>query len=129
MVKSLIMGAGGSVLGLLFGTFFFTMKPTDIDTSKPLRDQIRQSYRGFVPEVTKTAKGFAKLGFLYSLFDCAIARERARQDIFTALYAGCLTGGALAWRGGPAAMATGCVGFGAFSAAMEKWNPFSFSHG
>lgn len=77
-VRSLIMGAGGGVLGLLFGTFFFTMKPVDIDTSKPLRDQIRQSYRGFVPEVTKTAKGFAKLGFLYSIFDCTIARVRKR---------------------------------------------------
>lgn len=74
LVRSLVMGSGGGVLGLLFGTFFFTMKPVDIDTSLPLRQQIRQSYSGFGTEVMKSVKGFAKLGFLYSLFDCGIAK-------------------------------------------------------
>lgn len=76
LVRAMVMGSGGGVLGLLFGTFFFTMKPVNVDTSLPLRQQIRQSYSGFGTEVTKSVKGFAKLGFIYSMFECGIAKVR-----------------------------------------------------
>lgn len=113
LIKSVVMGAGGGVLGLLFGTFFFTMRPVDIDTTQPFRKQISQSYRGFGAEITKSVKGFAKIGFMYSLCDCAIAKvstaflclikcvcqHRAKQDLYTAIYAGCATGAALGWKG------------------------------
>lgn len=123
LMKATVMGAGGGVLGLVLGAFLFTMRPADVDTTLPLRQQMRQAYKGFGTEARKSMVGFAKIGFLYSLIDCCIARARAKQDIPTALYTGCLTGAALAWRSGPSGMAAGCAGFGAFSAAMEFWSP------
>ncbi|KAJ3248145.1 Mitochondrial import inner membrane translocase subunit tim22 [Chytriomyces hyalinus] len=46
---------------------------------------------------------------------------RAKNDIYNGVTAGCFTGAALAARGGPKAMATGCVGFAAFSAAIDYY--------
>lgn len=62
--------------GLLFGSFFFTMKPVDVDSSLPLRQQLREQYRHFIPEVFGTARNFAKLGAVYSLIECTIDRVR-----------------------------------------------------
>ncbi|EPR62206.1 mitochondrial inner membrane translocase subunit TIM17, putative [Toxoplasma gondii ME49] len=124
LARAAVMGAGGGVLGGLFGAFFFTMKPVDVDTSLPFRDQMRQQYRNFLPEVGRSAKSFAKLGFLYSLAECFIQRERAVHDINNAIYAGCFTGAALSYKGGPWAAAAGCAGFAAFSGIMETLQPF-----
>ncbi|KAI8840121.1 mitochondrial import inner membrane translocase subunit Tim22 [Chytriomyces cf. hyalinus JEL632] len=49
---------------------------------------------------------------------------RAKNDIYNGVTAGCFTGAALAARGGPKAMATGCVGFAAFSAAIGTPSAF-----
>ncbi|KAL8450745.1 hypothetical protein Emed_002383 [Eimeria media] len=74
LVRSAFMGMGGGVLGLLLGSFFFTMKPVDVDTKLSLRAQLREQYKSFIPEVTATAKNFAKIGALYSLTECLIDR-------------------------------------------------------
>eukprot|EP00386_Alphamonas_edax_P004476 GDKI01014120.1.p1 GENE.GDKI01014120.1~~GDKI01014120.1.p1 ORF type:complete len:204 (-),score=24.66 GDKI01014120.1:23-634(-) len=119
LVRSIMMGVGGYGLGLLFGSFMFTMRPVDIDTTLPFREQVKQSYKGMGTEVLASAKNFAKIGMVYSLVECFIERGRGRRDLPNALYAGCITGGALAWRGGPWAMAGGCSMFAAFSLGVE----------
>lgn len=53
--------------------------------------------------------------------ECLIERERGVHEVANAIYAGCATGGFLALSGGPTAMATGCIGFAAFSAVIEKF--------
>ncbi|PHJ21139.1 mitochondrial import inner membrane translocase subunit tim17 domain-contraining [Cystoisospora suis] len=99
LVRSSLMGVGGGVLGVLFGAFFFTMKPVDVDTTRPFREQFKQQYKTFLPDVARSSKSFAKLGFIYSLVECFIQRERAVHDINNAVYAGCVTGAALAYSG------------------------------
>jgi len=123
-VRSVMMGAGGGVLGILFGAFFFTMKPIETDTTLPFMQQVRASYRGFLPDVLQSAKNFAKLGMIYSLIECFIERARAVNDTKNAVYAGCITGAALARRAGPIGMVGGCTMFAAFSAAIEHFEPF-----
>lgn len=100
------------------------MKPTEFDTNAPLRQQIRQSFKGFVPEVLNTSKNFAKLGLVYSLVECFIERDRAIHDTYNAVYAGCITGASLAWRGGVGGMTGGCIMFAAFSGLIEHFQPF-----
>eukprot|EP00922_Rhytidocystis_sp_ex-Travisia-forbesii_P049712 GHVS01073975.1.p1 GENE.GHVS01073975.1~~GHVS01073975.1.p1 ORF type:complete len:233 (-),score=48.40 GHVS01073975.1:970-1668(-) len=124
LCKSIVMGVGGGGLGVLFGSFFFAMKPMDVDTTLPFKQQIKESYKGFGKEVKSTAKSFAKLSFIYSLIECFIERERACHDITNAVYAGCGTGALLAYKAGPVGMAGGCAMFAAFSAAMEHFQPF-----
>lgn len=44
---------------------------------------------------------------------------RAKHDMVNSVSAGCFTGAVLAVRAGPQAAALGCVGFAAFSAAID----------
>mmetsp|Transcript_81137 Transcript_81137/g.160824 ORF Transcript_81137/g.160824 Transcript_81137/m.160824 type:complete len:175 (+) Transcript_81137:26-550(+) len=118
---ALIGGFGGGVMGLLMGGFFHTMQPMNVDTSLSTWHQIRQSYRGFGQACTRMARNFSKVGFIYAGVECSLERERAKKDIPTAMYAGCVTGGILAFQAGPQAMALGCAGFAAFSAVIETF--------
>ncbi|OEH78125.1 mitochondrial import inner membrane translocase subunit tim17 domain-contraining [Cyclospora cayetanensis] len=72
LVRAATMGVGGGLLGILFGAFFFTMKPVDVDTTLGFRAQLREQYKSFVPEVASTAKNFAKIGALFSFCECII---------------------------------------------------------
>ncbi|CEM33541.1 unnamed protein product [Vitrella brassicaformis CCMP3155] len=119
--RSCLMGIAGGGLGLLFGGFFFTMRPVDIDTTLPMWQQIKQSYKGFIPEVVQSAKSFAKIGFIFSLVECFIEKGRAAHDINNSVYAGCATGAALAYKSGPGAMLGGCAAFGIGSAVFEHF--------
>jgi hypothetical protein len=46
---------------------------------------------------------------------------RAKNDLTNGIAAGCITGGALGAKAGPQAAAIGCVGFAAFSAAIDSY--------
>jgi len=113
----------GFGLGLLMGGFFHTMQPLDtahLDDKLSTWEQVRRTYRGFGDSCLRSAKGFAKVGLVYSTVECFIERERASRDIQNAMYGGCVTGAILAYQAGPQAMAFGCLGFGAFSGIIEK---------
>jgi import inner membrane translocase subunit TIM22 len=120
-VRALFSGVAGVGLGALMGGFFHTMQPIDssIDEKLSFREQMRRQYKGFGANCVRMAKGFGKVGLVYSGIECAIERERAQKDVPNALYAGCLTGAVLAYKAGPQGMAMGCAGFAAFSAAIE----------
>lgn len=116
-----IAGVGGSVLGLLMGGFFHAMAPMNVDTSLSTWEQIKQSYKGFGQNCTRMSRNFGKVGCIYSGVECALERERGRRDVPNAMYAGCVTGGILAFQSGPSGMALGCGGFAVFSAAIEMF--------
>lgn len=122
LVRSVFSGVAGLGLGALMGGFFHTMQPIDhggLDEKISIREQFRRQYKGFGANCVRMAKGFAKVGLVYSGIECAIERERAQRDIPNAIYAGCLTGAVLAYQAGPQAMGMGCAGFAAFSAVIE----------
>jgi import inner membrane translocase subunit TIM22 len=56
---------------------------------------------------------------VFSGTECVVEKLRGKHDGNNAIYAGCATGAALAARSGPEAMALGCAGFAAFSAAID----------
>lgn len=120
-VRAAFSGVAGVGLGALMGGFFHTMQPVDssIDEKLSFREQFRRQYKGFGANCVRMAKGFGRVGLVYSGIECAIERERAQKDIPNAMYAGCLTGAVLAYKAGPQGMAMGCAGFAAFSAAIE----------
>merc|ERR1711904_119104 len=102
--------------GLMMGGFMHTMQPINVDHTLSTAEQIKASYRGFGQSCSRMARGFAKVGVLYSAVECVIERERASHDVPNAVYAGCVTGGLLALQAGPQAMGFGCAGFAIFSA-------------
>jgi import inner membrane translocase subunit TIM22 len=122
LFRGVFSGVAGFGLGLLMGGFFHTMQPVDMTKLEGLStlQQLRQSYSGFGASCLRSARGFAKVGLVYSAVECTIERERGVQDITNAVYSGCVTGAVLAVQAGPQAMGFGCLGFAAFSAIIEK---------
>lgn len=115
-------GFMGTGMGLLMGGFFHSMQPMDnIDTTLSTWEQTRLSYRGFGQACFRMARNFGKIGVVYGAVECCLERERASKDVPNAMYAGCVTGGILAFQAGPQAMAFGCAGFAAFSAVIESF--------
>ena len=55
------------------------------------------------------------------MFECVIEQERGVHDFANPIYAGCAAGGVLGVSGGPSGVVTGCIGFAAFSAAIETF--------
>jgi import inner membrane translocase subunit TIM22 len=68
-----------------------------------------------------SGKNFAKVGAIFSGTECAIEGLRAKNDLWNGVAGGCLTGGILARSAGPQAVAVGCAGFAAFSAAIDAY--------
>ena len=68
-----------------------------------------------------SAKNFAMIGALYSGTECCIEGFRAKSDLYNSVSAGCITGSLLAYKAGPQAAGLGCVGFAAFSAAIDAY--------
>jgi len=68
-----------------------------------------------------TGRNFALVGSIFSGTECCIEGLRAKNDAWNGVWGGCITGGILARNAGPQAAAVGCVGFAAFSAAIEGY--------
>ena len=66
------------------------------------------------------AKGFGAMGALFAGSECVIEKTRAKHDIYNSVYAGCFTGGSIAYSTGPKGMCAGCLTFAAFSALIDK---------
>ena len=62
---------------------------------------------------------FGVWGGLFSVFDCSIAAYRRREDAWNAICAGGLTGGLLAARAGPKAIARNALGGAMILAVIE----------
>ncbi|GBE59856.1 mitochondrial import inner membrane translocase subunit [Babesia ovata] len=127
LVRASVIGVSSALLGSLVGAFFFTFQASSVahevpsDKSAGIRSQLAAQYKQFLPAVKSSARNFAKLGFVYSLFECVIQKRRAKSDLSNALYAGCASGAFLGLKSGPLASAGGCIGFAAFSGLIEKY--------
>ncbi|CAG9465883.1 unnamed protein product [Pedinophyceae sp. YPF-701] len=128
-VRAVMSGVGGAVLGLGFGVFFGTMEtsggggvyaPMVMDEKKTTRQVFKEMYSSVKTKSVSYAKGFGTVGLLFSASECVVEKARAKHDWRNSAYAGCFSGAALAYKGGPWAMCTGCAGFAAFSVVIDK---------
>jgi len=128
VVKSIMAGGAGFVLGGAFGLFMSSMQyDTPLShqsatvTSLPVREQLRAGLKDMGKKSYSSAKNFAMIGALYSGTECCIEGYRAKSDLYNSVSAGCVTGALLAYKAGPQAAALGCGGFAAFSAAIDAY--------
>ncbi|KAF1991279.1 TIM22 protein [Aulographum hederae CBS 113979] len=130
--KSVIAGGMGFGLGAFFGLFMSSMRyDTPMNpqlsplgtpiTELPIRQQLKHGLKDMGKASFSSAKNFGMIGAIFSGTECTIEGLRGKNDLWNGISAGCLTGGALAVKGGPQAVALGCAGFAAFSAAIDAY--------
>jgi mitochondrial import inner membrane translocase subunit TIM22 len=85
------------------------------------REQLRAGFKDMGKRSYSSAKNFMMIGAMYSGVECCVEGYRAKSDLTNSVAAGCITGGALAFKAGPQAAALGCAGFAAFSAAIDAY--------
>jgi mitochondrial import inner membrane translocase subunit TIM22 len=90
-------------------------------TSLPWREQLRRGFKDMGSRSFSSAKNFGIVGALFSGTECCIEGLRAKNDLKNGIAAGCITGAILGAKAGPQAAAAGCVGFAAFSAAIDSY--------
>jgi len=134
LFKSGINGVMGAGLGIVWGIFMssmgtgvnsFALQPGMtgyIDPSSlSTKEALKLTMKDMMKASKSSAKNFGTIGAIYTLTECTIEKTRGKHDISNALAAGCITGGALAARGGPQTAAFGCVGFAVFGYVMDKF--------
>lgn len=94
-----------------------TIPPKDI----PMREQLRAGFKDMGRASWSSAKNFGYIGAIFAGTECCIEGFRAKNDLANGVASGCLTGAFLAKSAGPQAMAVGCAGFAAFSAAIDAY--------
>lgn len=133
--KSVISGVTGFALGGVFGLFMASMSydtPLHVPSASgmnaiqkmaelPLKQQIKLQFADMGKRAYSSAKNFGYIGMIYSGVECVVESTRAKNDIYNGLAAGCMTGGGLAYKSGPQAALMGCLGFAAFSAAIDLY--------
>ncbi|KAK3151337.1 hypothetical protein QOZ80_3AG0244590 [Eleusine coracana subsp. coracana] len=120
-VRSVVSGVMGGGLGILMGLFFGALDNPITAEEMTARQQIVYTAKQMGRRSISSAKTFAVMGLIFSAAECVVEKARARHDMTNTAIAGCVTGGALAVRGGPKSTCVGCVGFSAFSVAIEKF--------
>lgn len=131
--KLVIAGTMGFGLGGLFGMFMASMRydtplsaglPGGVGSQIkdiPMREQLRLGFKDMGRSSWSSAKNFGYIGAIFAGSECAIEGFRAKNDLANGVAAGCFTGAFLAKNAGPQAMAVGCAGFAAFSAAIDAY--------
>jgi len=103
------------------GLFFGALDNPIMAEEMTARQQIVYTAKQMGRRSISNAKTFAVMGLIFSAAECVIEKARAKHDTTNTAVAGCVTGGALAVKGGPKATCIGCAGFAAFSVAIEKF--------
>ena len=131
--KLVLAGGMGFGLGGLFGVFMASMRydtplsaglPGGVGTQIkdiPMREQLRLGFKDMGRSAYSSAKNFGYIGAVFAGSECVIEGYRAKNDLANGVAAGCFTGAFLARSAGPQAMAVGCAGFAAFSAAIDAY--------
>ncbi|GIZ47602.1 hypothetical protein CBER1_07070 [Cercospora berteroae] len=132
--KTVMAGGMGFALGGVFGLFMSSMRydtplssgmPGGVGTgnipSIPLKEQLKIGFKDMGKASLSSAKNFGYIGALFAGTECVIEGFRAKNELSNGVAAGCITGAFLAKGGGPQAMAVGCAGFAAFSAAIDSY--------
>ncbi|CRG87476.1 Mitochondrial import inner membrane translocase subunit tim22 [Talaromyces islandicus] len=127
-LKVAMSGVGGFVLGGGFGFFTAAMAYDTPLTATgqevnnlPWRQQVKHGFKDIGTRAYSSAKNFGYIGAVYAAAECTIEGLRAKNDITNHVAAGCITGAWLGRNAGPQAAAAGCVGFAAFSTAIEAY--------
>ncbi|KAB8360883.1 hypothetical protein FH972_024616 [Carpinus fangiana] len=130
--KTVLAGTMGFGLGGAFGLFMSSMRydtplstgvngATSSVSTLPMREQLRHGLKDMGRASWSSAKNFGKVGAIFSGSECCIEGLRGRNELSNGVAAGCVTGGLLAYKAGPQAAAVGCLGFAAFSAAIDTY--------
>ncbi|XP_022109664.1 mitochondrial import inner membrane translocase subunit Tim22-like [Acanthaster planci] len=109
----------GFALGAAIGLFAASVDPVDPDQAakQKARDVLKDMGRRSVFH----AKNFALIGAMFAGTECIIESYRGQSDWKNSPIAGCVTGGLIGYRAGLKPGVAGCVGFAAFSAAIDHY--------
>lgn len=120
LTKGAVSFVMGGLLGFAFGAVMAPFEPELAnDPNKTTRQKIMQGFKDTGVKSWSWGKNFAMLGGMFATTECFIEKYRAKTDIYNGVAAGCITGGALAAKGGPQAAVIGCGTFAAFSAVID----------
>eukprot|EP01128_Nolandella_sp_AFSM9_P011573 TRINITY_DN8346_c0_g1_i1.p1 TRINITY_DN8346_c0_g1~~TRINITY_DN8346_c0_g1_i1.p1 ORF type:complete len:173 (+),score=35.81 TRINITY_DN8346_c0_g1_i1:22-540(+) len=81
--------------------------------------KVKESWRLSAVTARQNAPVFARMGLMWAGSECVLETVRGKSDMYNGVTAGCFTGGVLAIGGGPAGMAMGCLGMGAFGFGID----------
>jgi len=122
--KAVTSGLMGIAFGFGIGTFFSSsihpsMEEIEAQAGKSVWKQTVEGLKQAGKSGWSMGKSFGAAAVAFSASECVIESYRGKTDMWNTVSAGCVSGAALGWRGGPQAMGIGCVGFAAFSAAID----------
>ena len=121
--KTVVSGVAGFGIGIAWGVLMGSFDH-NIHTEEFLqlstKEQMRRTLKDMGTRSYSSAKNFGLIGAIFAGSECVVESFRAKHDIYNVMISGCFTGGVLGSRAGPQAMVSGCIGFAAFSAAIEK---------
>lgn len=129
----------GGAFGLFMSSFEYAGPMMNEDLVKQTtKQQIKHVFKDMGTRAWSMAKNFGVVGMIYSGSECCIEsvsrlvrkhyefsniaikkKYRAKNDLYNSVAAGAFTGGLLAAKAGPQAMALGAGGFAAFSAGID----------
>lgn len=123
-------GLMGSVLGVGMGLFMGAMggdvsAPLVLINGRevpqaPLREQIRTGFKSTLGKSGGWAKSFGILTAAFGGVECVVEKYRGKHDVWNPMLSGCVVGGTMSAKGGPAAACIGCAGFAGFSLIVDK---------
>ncbi|CAL8464408.1 g3943 [Coccomyxa elongata] len=108
ILNGAMAGFSGGALGYVFGF-----------GGKLIRHRGKGRFKACKMEGWNSAKSFAIFGGVYAFASCIAQRLRQKQDAINGGIAGCATGLALGWSGGPAAALQNAVMLGLFSYVVD----------
>jgi import inner membrane translocase subunit TIM22 len=130
-VKAAMGTVGGWGMGILLGLFmgalggemsqnvYLMHKCGKEPPTAPILDQMRVSYRAVGKRALGMGASFATITAVFSGIECVVEKYRGKHDVVNGAVSGCAAGAALSAKSGPATACMGCVGFAAFSVAIE----------
>ncbi|CAI5723686.1 unnamed protein product [Hyaloperonospora brassicae] len=123
--------AMGNVFGLVLGSYEGITPPVPLPGQRelpkvPWRESVAGSWRTTAGKCRYWGNNFMIISAMFSGLECASEKIRGRHDVGNELAAGCATGAALAAGQGVQAQCLGCVGFAAFSYAINVFTGGKF---
>lgn len=120
-LSGVVGGLAGAAFGMIFGSFSLEMTPGEELAKRTIMENMKLHAKDALSRASSYGRGFAAFGAVYAASECGVEKFRAKHDLYNPAYAGCLTGGILAVKQGPTAMAGGCAMVGAFSVAIDYY--------